>query len=192
MASQQAGRVAREASRNRCRLGQAVEAVQTWLAAGGITEGPVFRSVLKGGRVQPGHLPGRFVAAIVSATATRAGLDPAAYAGHSLRAGMITSAAEHGASVFKIQEVSRHKSINVLSGYVRRAPRGIPPRYRESAMPGPPGWGRPGLVLCSTVCCGFCDGLEHVRWPSAEALRTGCPPGQRARSRYRPQTEAVG
>ena len=112
-----------------------------------------------------------------SATATRAGLDPAAYAGHSLRAGMITSAAEHGASVFKIQEVSRHKSINVLSGYVRRAPRGIPPRYRESAMPGPPGWGRPGLVLCSTVCCGFCDGLEHVRWPSAEALRTGCRRG---------------
>ena len=34
---------------------------------------------------------------------------------------MITSAAQHGASVFKIQEVSRHKSINVLSGYVRRA-----------------------------------------------------------------------
>ena len=38
-----------------------------------------------------------------------------------VRAGMITSAAEHGASVFKIQEVSRHKSVNVLSGYVRRA-----------------------------------------------------------------------
>ena len=77
--------------------------------------------MLKGGRVQPGRLPARFVAAIVKRYAIRAGLDPAAYAGHSLRAGMITSAAQHGASVFKIQEVSRHKSINVLSGYVRRA-----------------------------------------------------------------------
>ena len=71
--------------------GQAVEAVQTWLAAAGITEGPVFRSVLKGGRVQPGHLPGRFVATIVKRYAIRAGLDPAAYAGHSLRAGATSS-----------------------------------------------------------------------------------------------------
>ena len=29
-----------------------VEAVQTWLAAAGITEGPVFRAVLRGGRVE--------------------------------------------------------------------------------------------------------------------------------------------
>src|SRR5262249_52687832 len=45
-----------------CRL-RPVEAVQAWLAAAGITEGPVFRSVLKGGRVQQGPLPARFVAA---------------------------------------------------------------------------------------------------------------------------------
>jgi hypothetical protein len=44
--------------------GQAVEAIQTWLAAASITEGLVFRSVLKGGRVQPGHLPARVVATI--------------------------------------------------------------------------------------------------------------------------------
>src|SRR6185503_3567062 len=138
-----------------------------------------------------GHLPGRFVAAIVSATATRAGLDPAAYAGHSLRAGMITSAAEHGASVFKIQEVSRHKSINVLSGYVRRAPRGIPPRYRESAMPGPPGWPpRPGTLLDRLLRVLRRAGACPVAFGGGAA--NGLPPGQRARSRYRPQTEAVG
>jgi hypothetical protein len=38
--------------------------------------------------------------------------------GHSLRAGFVTSGAETGA--IKIAEVSRHKSTNVLSGYVRR------------------------------------------------------------------------
>jgi hypothetical protein len=53
--------------------------------------------------------------------AVRAGLDPASYCGHSLRAGFLTSAAEAGASVFKMMEVSRHKSVDVLRGYVRRA-----------------------------------------------------------------------
>ena len=80
----------------------------------------MFRSVLKGGRVQPGHLPARFVAAIVKRYATRAGLDPAAYAGHSLRSGFLITAAESGANVFKMAEVSRHRSLDTLRGYVRR------------------------------------------------------------------------
>ena len=42
-------------------------------------------------------------------------------AGHSLRAGFLTSAAESGASVLKMVEVSRHKSIDMLRTYVRRA-----------------------------------------------------------------------
>jgi hypothetical protein len=52
--------------------------------------------------------------------ATRVGLDPASFAGHSLRSGFLTSAAEHGASVFKMMEVSRHRSVDTLRGYVRR------------------------------------------------------------------------
>jgi site-specific recombinase XerD len=61
------------------------------------------------------------VAQILKRYAKRAGLDPAAYAGHSLRSGFLTSAAESGASIFKMMEVSRHKSVDVLRGYVRRA-----------------------------------------------------------------------
>jgi len=49
------------------------------------------------------------------------GLDAAAYGAHSLRAGFLTSAARRGASVFKMRDVSRHKSMDVLSGYVRDA-----------------------------------------------------------------------
>ena len=49
--------------------------------------------------MQPGRLPARFVATIVQALHHRAGLDPAAYAGHSLRSGFLTSAAESGASI---------------------------------------------------------------------------------------------
>ena len=56
----------------------------------------------------------------MKAYAKRAGLEPTEFAGHSLRAGFLTSAAEHGASIFKMMEVSRHKSVDVLKGYVRR------------------------------------------------------------------------
>ena len=66
----------------------------------------MFRSVNRGGRVLPDALTDRSVALIVKAYAERAGLDPAVYAGHSLRAGFLTSAAENGANVFKMMEVS--------------------------------------------------------------------------------------
>jgi site-specific recombinase XerD len=98
-----------------------VEAVQAWLAAAEITEGPLFRPVLEGGRIQPEPLSAFSAAQIVKRYAERAGLDPAAYAGHSLRSGFLTSAAESGASILKMMEVSRHKSVDVLRGYVRRA-----------------------------------------------------------------------
>ena len=45
---------------------------------------------------------------------------PKAYSGHSLRSGFLTSAAESGASIWKLSEVSRHKSLDTLRGYVRR------------------------------------------------------------------------
>jgi site-specific recombinase XerD len=98
-----------------------VEAVQAWLAAAEISDGPLFRPVLKGGRVQPEPLSAFSAAQIVKRYAGRAGLAPAAYAGHSLRSGSLTSAAESGASILKMIEVSRYKSVDVLRGYVRRA-----------------------------------------------------------------------
>jgi len=98
-----------------------VEAVQTWLAAAEISSGPVFRPVLKGSRLQAEPLTPHSVARIVKHYAELVGLDPAHFAGHSLRAGFITSAAESGAAVLRIADQSRHKSLNVLRGYVRRA-----------------------------------------------------------------------
>jgi integrase len=58
---------------------------------------------------------------IVKAYAKRLGLDPGAFSGHSLRAGFLTSAAARGASLFKMMDVSRHKSVDTLRGYVRDA-----------------------------------------------------------------------
>jgi hypothetical protein len=53
--------------------------------------------------------------------AIRIGLDPDAFSGHSLRSGFLTSAASNGASIFKMMDVSRHKSVDTLRGYVRDA-----------------------------------------------------------------------
>ena len=97
-----------------------VEAVQTWLAAAEISSGPVFRAVTRGGRVSCEAMVDDSAARIVKRYASRVGLDPASYAGHSLRSGFLTSAAEAGASIFKLSEVSRHKSLDTLRGYVRR------------------------------------------------------------------------
>ena len=67
------------------------------------------------------RLTAQSVADIVKTNAERVGLDPALFAGHSLRAGFLTSAAKRGASIFKMMDVSRHRSVDTLRGYVRDA-----------------------------------------------------------------------
>jgi hypothetical protein len=64
-----------------------VAALKACLEAGGITTGPVFRSGKKGGVVGE-RLPAQLVADIVKAYAERVGLDPALFAGHSVRSGL--------------------------------------------------------------------------------------------------------
>jgi integrase len=98
-----------------------VKAVKAWLQAAGIIEGPIFRPVAKGGRLGSRRLTGKSVCTLVQAYAGRLGLDGDAFGAHSLRSGFLTSAARRGASVFKMRDVSRHKSIDVLQAYVRDA-----------------------------------------------------------------------
>jgi site-specific recombinase XerD len=97
-----------------------VAAVKNWLEVAKITTGPVFRRVRKGGAVGY-RLTDQSVADIVKAHAERVELDPTLFAGHSLRAGFLTSAAAKGASIFKMMDVSRHRSVETLKGYVREA-----------------------------------------------------------------------
>lgn len=98
-----------------------VKAVKAWLDSAGIAEGPIFRPVAKGGKVSAARLSADAVAVVVKDAAERAGLEPATFAGHSLRSGFLTSAAKRGASLFKMMDVSRHKSVDTLRGYVRDA-----------------------------------------------------------------------
>ena len=98
-----------------------VAALDTWLAAARVAEGFMFRRIGRAGQVTDEPMSDRAVARLVQAVAKAAGYDPALFGGHSLRAGFITSAARTGASIFKIQEISRHRSLQVLAGYVRDA-----------------------------------------------------------------------
>jgi site-specific recombinase XerD len=98
-----------------------VRSLKAWLSAACIDEGPLFRSVTKGGKVSTGRLSSRAVSTMVKRHAKALGLDPRAFGGHSLRAGFLTSAAARGASIFKMMDVSRHRSVDTLRGYVRDA-----------------------------------------------------------------------
>ena len=98
-----------------------VRALLEWLNAAGIRAGPIFRPVNKAGTVAAKRLTDRSVANIVKAYAERAGFDASLFSGHSLRSGFLTSAAAKGASIFKMMDVSRHKSVDTLRGYVRDA-----------------------------------------------------------------------
>lgn len=99
-----------------------VRALQAWIAASGITDGPVFRPVDRHGNVAASRLSGKAVALVVKRAAERAGLDPSVYAGHSLRAGFVTTAAANGASERAIARQSGHAAgSTVLRQYIRHA-----------------------------------------------------------------------
>jgi integrase len=98
-----------------------VKAVRAWLEASKVTAGPLFRPIGKGSRIGTDRLADHTVVRVVKASARRVGLDPKLFAGHSLRSGFLTSAAGRGASIFKMMDVSRHKSMDTLRSYVRDA-----------------------------------------------------------------------
>ena len=58
------------------------------------------------------------IARIVKASCAAADLEAREFAGHSLRAGMVTSAAENGVAEWRIRLTSRHRS-DVLRQYIR-------------------------------------------------------------------------
>jgi integrase len=96
-----------------------VRAYRAWLEASGIAEGPVFRPVDRHGRMAPGRLSGRAVALVVKRSLAAVGVDPAGYAGHSLRAGLATAAAQAGASERAIMAQTGHKSLPMVRRYIR-------------------------------------------------------------------------
>ncbi len=98
-----------------------VKALQTWLALRGHEPGALFHQITRSGRVRPVRLSDRGVARAVKAAAIGAGLEPDRYAGHSLRAGLATSASNAGADLMQIMNQTRHRSVDTARRYVRDA-----------------------------------------------------------------------
>jgi integrase len=96
-----------------------VVALEQWHAASSITEGPVFRPVDRHGRVGLNRLSGEGVCLVVRERVHAAGIDPGDYSGHSLRAGLATSAAQAGVSTWKIRQQTGHASDAMLARHIR-------------------------------------------------------------------------
>lgn len=97
-----------------------VRALSAWVTRAGQGSGPLFRSVDRHGNLGSA-LSGRDVARIVKRAAASAGLDPRELAGHSLRAGLVTSAAQAGKSSHAIMKTTGHRSLSMVQRYVRDA-----------------------------------------------------------------------
>jgi integrase len=95
-----------------------VRSLRAWLAASSITEGALFPSINRHGRIGL-RMTAQSVALIVKRYANAAGLDPASFAGHSLRAGLATAAAMNGVSERSIMQQTGHKSAAMVRRYIR-------------------------------------------------------------------------
>jgi integrase len=105
----------------------AVQAVKHWrdeLSKSGCAfdqQSPVFARIDRYDRVHPG-LAGSSVNAILKRRLEMAGVKSLAYSAHSLRAGLVTSAASAGVPLWIIQRQTGHKSYSSLLRYVRELP----------------------------------------------------------------------
>jgi integrase len=93
-------------------------AISAWRTLAGVQAGPLLRAVDRYGYVSAGQLSGRTVADVIKRVCLAAGLE-GDYSGHSLRAGLATSAALAGAGHLAIAQQTGHRSAAMVQRYVR-------------------------------------------------------------------------
>lgn len=108
-----------------------VWALDEWLQAANIQSGAVFRVMNRHGQVLPKRLSGEGVAIVVKRSVEKLGYDPALFSGHSLRAGLATSAAAAGKGERAIMNQTGHRSVTTVRRYIRDGS-----LFRENAADG--------------------------------------------------------
>jgi len=98
-----------------------VTALRAWLDASGISAGPVFRPIVGANAIEDRQLAPQMIAAIVKKCAKAIGLDPKTFGGHSLRRGVATAAAHQGATLVRLRQHLRHKSVAATIPYIEDA-----------------------------------------------------------------------
>lgn len=97
-------------------------ALRAWLAAAGITSGPLFRPITKWGELGPEALHEASVNTILATCATLLQLDYAPQlSSHSLRRGMATSAHRAGADFRDIKRQGGWRHDGTVQGYIEEA-----------------------------------------------------------------------
>ena len=97
-----------------------VTAVQEWLDSSGLYVGPLFRPFKRNKELREEQLSDKSVALIVKKYTALSGLDPTDFAGHSLRRGFATSAAQHNVDEYTIMKQTRHKSERMVRRYIEQ------------------------------------------------------------------------
>lgn len=98
-------------------VGRAARALDAWLDAAGISAGPLFRRVSRGGQIGPA-LGAEALRRMVQARAAQAGLE-GDFSAHSLRAGFVTEAGRQGLPLADVMAMTGHASVASVVGYHR-------------------------------------------------------------------------
>jgi site-specific recombinase XerD len=97
-----------------------VRSLKAWIVFAEIQDGPLFRSINRHGQIR-NRLTDKSVALIVKKYTGAAALDSRQFSGHSLRAGLVTSAAIAGVSEHSIMRQTGHRSSAMVRRYIRDA-----------------------------------------------------------------------
>ena len=98
-------------------VGRPVAALKAWLAAARIETGPVFRRIDQWGNIDRRALTPQAVNLILKSRCEKAGLDPAKFSAHGLRAGYLTEAANLGVPLQQAMQQSQHRSLAQAASY---------------------------------------------------------------------------
>lgn len=92
-----------------------------WIKAGGISKGPVFRGLYRGGFVKSFGISPQGIVSILKARCEDVGINPDKVGGHSLRAGLATQMSENGADAIAIANQLGHTRLDQTRDYIRKA-----------------------------------------------------------------------
>ena len=95
--------------------------LKKWLEISQIKSGPVFRRFSKGLTITDKRLTDQSVVLLMKEYLKLAGIENKNFAGHSLRSGFATVAADSGADERSIMAMTGHKSTQMVRRYIKEA-----------------------------------------------------------------------
>ena len=95
--------------------------LKKWLEISKIKSGPIFRRFTKGSTLTEKRLTDQSVVLLIKKYLNLAGIENKNFAGHSLRSGFATVAAESGADERSIMAMTGHKTSQMVRRYIREA-----------------------------------------------------------------------